>query len=398
MTTRRDCLKTLLNVALTAITYSRFFDKSYNANANNGLLPIDLLNSEYNFSERSIFGNIDEIYLLDQNSNKTESMRTDLKRIHGFVQLGDNKIIVLEKFGDRAAIVQIAPFKILRYISASPGHFFYGHGVFSKSNNRLYTVEATFQAYTKEGIVVERDPKTLEPLASIPSGGYLPHDIAIHTKKNILVVTNSMGLERTHGNVAAIDLNDKKLLYSIKLPHPYLIPNHITTVGNTGIVAISTLQLNPKDKAAFAQAIAFKPKSIQDFLAFNDKLLNSARFTNSRTYFINNDWKLETFQENEEKKILAVRGFSIKFNPHNGLLAVTYGETKSVFIFDSSNNKLVQTVKLPVPPSSISIHQKNFLIGCAGGNVYQISRDSTGATLFAKEIHSQHALNILSNA
>ena len=104
-------------------------------------------------------------------------------------------VVIARRAGTFAMVIDLASGDLAQEIAAEPGRHFYGHGVFSPDGALLYTTENDYEA--GDGRIGVRDARDgYRWLGELPSHGIGPHQIALLSDGETLVVAN--GGIRTH--------------------------------------------------------------------------------------------------------------------------------------------------------------------------------------------------------
>lgn len=165
--------------------------------------------------------------LMDENGRRTFEAALSY-RGHGcaFDPLGKRLAIVARRPGQSLDIFDFGTASARRRRTASAGHHFYGHAVFSPDGDRLYTTENAYES--GEGMVGVWDARAgFKRLGQYSSGGIGPHEIRLLPDGTTLLIAN--GGIRTHPesgrqklnlatmapNLAAIDRRTGKRLWTI---------------------------------------------------------------------------------------------------------------------------------------------------------------------------------------
>ncbi len=161
---------------------------------------------------------------------------------HGFAVDPKNqrRVIAFEKIGVGACEFSLEQQRVLKVIAPLPDRQFYGHGVFSRDGLRLFATQVKLS--TGEGVLAEFDGRTLEHRADFPTFGSHPHDVALGSKGQTLIITNG-GDEREgkrRPNLAYVDMNSRTLIAQFDVPGEAFNAGHV--------------QLTPKDTAVLISA------------------------------------------------------------------------------------------------------------------------------------------------
>lgn len=127
-------------------------------------------------------------------------------RGHGVITSPSNKnaIAFARRPGTFAFVISLETGTIAQEITASAGRHFYGHGCFSEEGRYLYTTENEIE--TGEGMIGIRDAEnSFSLIASYPSGGIGPHELAFMPDGKTLVIAN--GGIKTHPELGRTKLN-----------------------------------------------------------------------------------------------------------------------------------------------------------------------------------------------
>ena len=135
--------------------------------------------------------------------------------------------------------------------------FLCGHAAFSADGQTLYTPE--FDAESGAGLVVERDPMSLQKRREYASGGLGPHAMFVEPGGTLLVAnggllllpeTGRRKLNRDHmdSNLARLDPKTGRVLDTWRVADPFMSLRHIARAPN-GTIAIAS-QAEHLDAAA----------------------------------------------------------------------------------------------------------------------------------------------------
>jgi uncharacterized protein len=119
-----------------------------------------------------------------------------------------NRVISFEKIGPGAAEYDLAAQKLTRAITAAPGHWFYGHGVFSRDGQLLFATETALDS--KTGRITVREGKSLQIVGDFPTFGANPHDCLLSADGKTLIVTNA-GTPTEAASLCFIDMATQQL-------------------------------------------------------------------------------------------------------------------------------------------------------------------------------------------
>jgi hypothetical protein len=151
----------------------------------------------------------------------------------------DALLVLFEKHGPGACVVDLRQGVVVQTLEAGPGHEFYGHGAFSRDGSLLYCTE-TDVTDGHRGVLAVRDGRDFRRLGELPSYGIAPHDCALVGDGDVLVVCNGgapMGSDEHAPNVAFVDLRSEALLESVRPTSPRINTGHLA-VGPGGELAV----------------------------------------------------------------------------------------------------------------------------------------------------------------
>lgn len=147
--------------------------------------------------------------------------------------------LVFARRPDRFAVeIDFITGKIINNIQSQVDSHFYGHGVFSKDGQFLYTTENLYDK--KRGLIVVRDAQSYQVLDRFDSGGIGPHELALMPDGQTLVVANGgiethpsqprkkLNIENMYPNLAYLDPNTGKVISSYAPADNQLSLRHLT--------------------------------------------------------------------------------------------------------------------------------------------------------------------------
>lgn len=156
-------------------------------------------------------------------------------------------IIFARRPGTFALEVDLINGKITQEINAAIDSHFYGHGIVSNQHKLLITSENHFS--TGEGRIVLRNSDNYQIVATYPSGGIGPHQIALMPSENILVIANGgikthpdqprkkLNLETMKPNLAYLDLSTGEILKRFTLDNHQLSIRHLAVSKQGKVIA-----------------------------------------------------------------------------------------------------------------------------------------------------------------
>lgn len=196
---------------------------------------------------------LSKITTYEDGSNEIEVLSSPIFP-HGFATDPNNKyrLVAFTKIGPKAAIYDLDSWKVIKKLSAKPGRLFYGHGVFSKDGNLLYSTETDIA--NSKGYIGIRDAKTLKYLGDFPSYGDHPHDCKLVDNGNTLIVTNGGGNSASGrlANLSYIDIRSQKLIKQLPVTDGRFNAGHVETdvKGNALLISAPRRGLNKKQLGA----------------------------------------------------------------------------------------------------------------------------------------------------
>lgn len=121
-------------------------------------------------------GNV--LNVIDFSARRLRWSSTPLHRTHSAMPVPalPNFVIVFEKDGPLACLVDLRGPAVVRVVNAKENWNFNGHGAFSTDGAYLYDTEYS-QENKDESAIVVRDGKTFEVLGQLDSHGFQPHDL-----------------------------------------------------------------------------------------------------------------------------------------------------------------------------------------------------------------------------
>jgi len=175
------------------------------------------------------------------------------ERGHGFARNSNSGEITVfaRRPGNFGLVIDTSSGDIIDKFNAKNGRHFYGHGVYSKDGQWLYSSENEYD--TGQGIIGVYDAKNHFRLVdTITTYGIGPHEINLLSEGNILVVANGgvlthpdsgrkkLNLDTMESSLAYIEIKSGKLICVQKLPK------------ELKLMSIRHISISPKDEIALA--------------------------------------------------------------------------------------------------------------------------------------------------
>ncbi|MEP1384731.1 MAG: DUF1513 domain-containing protein [Paraglaciecola sp.] len=199
--------------------------------------------------------------------------------------------LVFARRPDRFAVeVDFINGQINHNIESQRDSHFYGHGVFSKNGEYLYTTENLYGR--KQGIIVVRDAQTYQVIDRFTSGGIGPHELALMPDGETLVVANGgiethpeqprkkLNLDTMQPNLAYIETTTGKVLASYAPPDNQLSIRHLT-VREDGAVFTGAQYQGPKSNMHPLVFSHHGEDTLQSFSADTSQLYKMQQYTSS---------------------------------------------------------------------------------------------------------------------
>jgi hypothetical protein len=199
--------------------------------------------------------------------------------------------LVFARRPDRFAVeVDFIKGQITHTIQSQDDSHFYGHGVFSKNGDYLYTTENLYDK--KQGMVVVRDAKTYQVIDRFSSGGIGPHELALMPDGKTLVVANGgiethpdqprkkLNLTTMQPNLAYLDTATGKVLSSYTPPDNQLSIRHLTVRADGAVFTGAQYQ----GRKSNVQPLVFSHQgenNLQAFGASHSELYKMQQYTAS---------------------------------------------------------------------------------------------------------------------
>lgn len=152
-------------------------------------------------------------------------------RAHGVVIAPDRHraIVVARRPGTFAAVIDLATGRVRDVFRATPDRHFYGHGVFSRNGELLFTTENDYNG--ERGVIGMRSVRNeYRPIGEWSSYGIGPHELVLSADGDTLIIANGgilthpdsgrskLNLPTMSPSLARLDACTGKLLMELRLP------------------------------------------------------------------------------------------------------------------------------------------------------------------------------------
>ncbi len=167
---------------------------------------------------------------------------------------------------------------IVKHVTASQGHHFFGHGVFSQDGKTLMSVENNFDQ--GRGEIVLRDSRNYQVIDSYDCGGVGPHECKLMPDGNTLVIANGgikthpqwprkkLNLDTMSPALTYLDLTSGKVIDHFTLANHQLSIRHLDVSSKGKVIAGLQYQGAKTDQVPLA--ISHQGQSSLHFLQAND--------------------------------------------------------------------------------------------------------------------------------
>lgn len=309
---------------------------------------------------------------LDLDSLERKELATGQEFPHGYARRpGSQDLVVFDKLGALASFYSAREHKILTMLQATPGREFYGHGFFSSDGKLLYSVESSRNG---EGAVVVRDGDDFHPVREFPTGGRSPHD-ALLWRGSLYLCNNNF--DRA-SNLVEIDIASGMRKNEWLAEEKGAVIGHLTPVGDK--LFASTQKVEVSDKAAMRKFLSEK----------NFPEVEKLKHNFPSHSLVLQAGKLREIPAEGEAFSWQQMGFSIANSGHS--VAIVYGPTRSLGVFDASSTRLIQHIQLQEDPLSLApAPGGGFLVGCALGGLWKLAAPRYMPEKIAQCLYSEHS-------
>jgi hypothetical protein len=279
---------------------------------------------------------------------------------HGIATHPQNPYLLslFEKKGPGACELDLKSGKVLRTISTDPTRYFYGHGSYSADGNHLYSTETILSS--EEGVIVQRNSKTMVIEGLFPTYGANPHDCKLIENGMILAITNGGG---TNGKsesipcVSYVDVKTQKLVKQHKMmdprfntghliiskdqqlvvssaPHPSLPfsdPGAISVVGRDG--TLKNMNTESIHASLKSETLSLCVDEVRGVVATTSPAGNSVTF-----------WNLKTNELLSSLELPSPRG--IVMTADNRYYAISYGKKADLILLDA-DTRVKTEIEIP---------------------------------------------------
>ena len=148
------------------------------------------------------------------------------------------QMIVCEKIGPGAAMIDVDTRQVLETISTDSKRLFYGHCAFAKDGHYFYTTETYRDSF--KGVVVIRDIETLKAIGEFPTYGQSPHECFLIDNGQTMVVTNGGGnIQGDKPNVSYIDIASQQLIRQEHVTNRHINAGHLALSEEGHLIVVS---------------------------------------------------------------------------------------------------------------------------------------------------------------
>jgi uncharacterized protein len=266
-------------------------------------------------------------------------------------------LCLFEKKGPGACEFDLTAGKVLRTISTDPTRYFYGHGAYSADGLHIYSTETILSS--EEGVIIQRNSKTMEIEGVFPTYGANPHDCQLIEKGTILAITNGGG---TNGNpeatpcVSYVDVKTQKLVKQHKMMDPRFNTGHLIISKNKQLVVSSA----PHPNLPFSDPGAISV------------VASDGTLKNLNTEAIHARLKSETL--------------SLCIDEEHGVVATTSPAGNSVTFWDLKTNEFLSSLDLPSPRGIVMTADHRYYVISYGKTANLLLVDANTRTKIELEI------------
>lgn len=289
-----------------------------------------------------------------------------------------SRALIFSKFNAKALEIDLSKKTTTRPFVSEENNVFYGHGVFSKDGNYVYSVESS--ADHDKAMIVIRDGKTLKTQGRIPAFGRHPHDLHISNDGKTLIVANTDGelnFKKPNGekftdpprysekgkvqaSVNFIDIQTSTLKKSMPIDKKTNMSiGHLAVTSKDDLLlglVMNRFYTTPDDRKSLPFAVGFLPK--------NDDI--------SYVYSAKDD-------KNEKTLAKFKKGsFSVAVDEKKDLVCHTHIAEKGLTFFNYKTKKLIKHFELANNPfgCSVRLDGQGFLVTDSLGIIHAIDAKS----------------------
>lgn len=242
-------------------------------------------------------------------------------------------LCLFEKKGPGACELDLKSGKVVRMITTDPTRHFYGHGTYSADGHHLYSTETILSS--EEGVIVQRDSKTMEIEGLFPTYGKNPHDCQLIDNGRILAITNgggTLGTPESIPNVSYVDVKTQKLVEQHKMMDPRFNTGHLVISKDRHLVVSSAPHpsLPPSNPGAIS--------------------------------VVNHDGTLKNLNTEAIHASLKSETLSLCLDESSGVVATTSPAGNSVTFWSLKTNELLSSLELPSPRGIVMTEDHRYYV------------------------------------
>ena len=133
-------------------------------------------------------GTVFSLYDLDRDSLKELPLSLETGHTAIVHPKRKNILFVPESAGDKACVIDLDQWRVIREVRANPGRVFGGHGDFNQDGSLLYVSEFEPPPSGK-GFLTVLNGSDFTKIRSMPSRGKYPHDVTLNRNGKILCIS-----------------------------------------------------------------------------------------------------------------------------------------------------------------------------------------------------------------
>lgn len=266
-------------------------------------------------------------------------------------------LTLFEKKGPGACEIDLTAGKVLRTISTDPKRYFYGHGSYSADGLHLYSTETILSS--EEGVIIQRNSKTMEIEGEFPTYGANPHDCQLIENGTILAITNSGGTNKNPEStpcVSYVDIKTQKLVKQHKMIDPRFNTGHLIVSKDQQLVVSSA----PHPNLPFSDPGAISV------------VASDGTLKNLNTDAVHANLKSETL--------------SLCIDEARGVVATTSPAGNSVTFWNLKTNEFLSSLDLPSPRGIVMTADQRYYVISYGKTANLLLIDANTRTKIELEI------------